>query len=159
MVTFITMIMQHFNQRLKLDCLVFFAIALPLLAQCIFSPLDRSLAQSEPTPPQTRNPLLWPFAQESIWNMPIGDGAVYTFANVQPSTRRGLTVDEDILILEPDAPLTPIYLNNVAWESSDEGAHGGSGLSSIGGTIRLGELVPGGVIRHALKINPYNAYS
>lgn len=33
------------------------------------------------------------------------------------------------------------------------GAHGGSGMSSIGGTLRVGELVPGGVIRHALKIN------
>jgi len=35
-----------------------------------------------------------------------------------------------------------------------EGAHGGSGLSSIGGTVRLGELVPGAPnIPHALKIN------
>ena len=33
------------------------------------------------------------------------------------------------------------------------GAHGGSGLSSIGGTIRLGELLPGSVMRHALKVN------
>lgn len=33
------------------------------------------------------------------------------------------------------------------------GAQGGSGMSSIGGTIRLGELIPGGQIRHALKIN------
>ena len=33
------------------------------------------------------------------------------------------------------------------------GAHGGSGLSSLGGTIRLNELVPGGEIRHALKVN------
>jgi hypothetical protein len=33
------------------------------------------------------------------------------------------------------------------------GAHGGTYLSSIGGTIRLGELVPGGVIRHALQID------
>jgi hypothetical protein len=33
------------------------------------------------------------------------------------------------------------------------GAHGGSGLSSLGGTIRLNELVPGGQIRHALKID------
>ncbi len=32
-----------------------------------------------------------------------------------------------------------------------EGAHRGSGLCSIGGTIRLGELVPGSRIRHALK--------
>ena len=36
-----------------------------------------------------------------------------------------------------------------------EGAHGGSGLSSIGGTVRLGEVVPGGEIRHALKMNLY----
>ena len=37
-----------------------------------------------------------------------------------------------------------------------DGAHGGSGLSSIGGTLRLGELVSGGPpIRHVLKINLY----
>ncbi len=40
-----------------------------------------------------------------------------------------------------------------------EGAHGGSGLSSIGGTIRLGELVPGGRIQHALKCSVSGAYS
>ena len=33
------------------------------------------------------------------------------------------------------------------------GAHGGSGLSSIGGTLRIGELLPGAdPIRHALKL-------
>ena len=32
------------------------------------------------------------------------------------------------------------------------GAHGGSGLSSIGGTVRAGELLPGAAIRHALKV-------
>jgi len=32
------------------------------------------------------------------------------------------------------------------------GAHGGSGLSTLGGTIRLGELRPGTQMRHALKI-------
>lgn len=31
------------------------------------------------------------------------------------------------------------------------GAHGGSGMTAFGGTIRLGEWVPGGAIRHALK--------
>ena len=37
------------------------------------------------------------------------------------------------------------------------GAHGGSGLSSIGGSIRLGELRPGTTTgpRHALKVNVY----
>lgn len=37
------------------------------------------------------------------------------------------------------------------------GAHGGSGLSAIGGTLRLGELTPNSVIRHALKVNVYAA--
>jgi Carbohydrate binding module (family 6) len=61
-------------------------------------------------------------------------------------------------------PLT--YLTNVLYPNTNlytdgiAGAHGGSGLSSIGGTIRMGELVPGsstvvnGVanpIRHVLK--------
>ena len=37
------------------------------------------------------------------------------------------------------------------------GAHGGSGLSSIGGSIRMGELRPGTATgpRHALKVNVY----
>jgi hypothetical protein len=44
-----------------------------------------------------------------------------------------------------------IVLGNGTW-----GAHGGSGLSSIGGTIRLGELLPDAPpIRHALKLQLY----
>jgi hypothetical protein len=37
------------------------------------------------------------------------------------------------------------------------GAHGGSGLSALGGSIRLGELRPGSATgpRHALKVNVY----
>lgn len=37
--------------------------------------------------------------------------------------------------------------------SGIQGAHAGSGLSSIGGTIRLGELTGDAPIRHALKVN------
>jgi hypothetical protein len=36
-----------------------------------------------------------------------------------------------------------------------EGGHGGSSMSSIGGTIRKGELLNDGPIRHALKITLY----
>lgn len=193
------------------------------------SELSRLLVYDVSLAPRGRNPLKQPFASESIWNMPIGSNAEYVWANVQPSTRAGMTADEDIIILRPDAPLTSIYQNFTAWNSTQEGArcliqgrnlgkypipsdyfrpqpegttenncaailspdgrtivqnqpftrcykrkfatslyvypsvdlyglgiegaHGGSGLSSIGGTIRLGELVPGGSIPHALKIN------
>lgn len=180
---------------------------------------------------ECRDPLAQPFAADSIWNMPIGSEADYVPAGVQPASRFGVTVDEEIIILTPDAPLVPIYAHDADWDPerarcesrtgallydgvpipSDfrtdpgyipgtpnhgaailladgvsilqtqplhicedgavvsqylweplsiygdgmAGAHGGSNLSSIGGSIRVGELVPGGVIRHALKLNLY----
>ena len=180
-----------------------------------------------------RDPYLWPFAQNSIWNLPIHNDAIYKDAGIGVPSQAGLTADEDYLILTPEAPLTPIYTNNAGWhrdrdrcpmegpeifkapipddyvinsenwlgltpnsglavlmpdgvtikqtqpfarceaggygtsrytfadvniyEDGIRGAHGGSGMSAIGGTIRLGELVPGGVIRHAMKINVYAA--
>src|SRR5438093_13541270 len=42
-------------------------------------------------------------------------------------------------------------------KTGSSGAHGGSMLSSLGGVIRLGELVRGGTIRHALKVNLFGA--
>jgi hypothetical protein len=180
--------------------------------------------------PGTRDPLKWPFAQTSIWNMPIGSKAVYVPAKLQKATGSGLTNDEDYIVLTPEAPLVDIYENHAGWNprkdrcvregkllfsapipksfvvspdtwvgttpnaglavlmpdgktirqtqpfafcdptqgatsgyiSPDQdlygpgiyGAHGGSGLSAIGGTLRLGELSPtSGAIRHALKVN------
>jgi len=38
-------------------------------------------------------------------------------------------------------------------DTGNLGGHGGSGLSVIGGVIKLGELVPDGAIHHAIKIN------
>jgi len=191
------------------------------------------------TPPQVRDPLKWPFASTSIWNMPIGSNAVYVPANIPiPSApdAQGINwadmpnVDEDIIVLTPTAPLTNIVRNNVGWNPGDRcatnnpgdllfqlpmpsgfivpsgpgtpnssavflkpdgrtlihtqpfarcvagdpgttltdelafppvdlygdgirGSHGGSGLSAIGGSIRLGELQPGSQgPRHALKM-------
>lgn len=34
--------------------------------------------------PNERAPILWPFTWDSIWTMPIGDGAVYTPAGIEP---------------------------------------------------------------------------
>jgi len=174
----------------------------------------------------TRDALLQPFTSTSIWNMPIGSGAVYTPADIPQATDWGMTVDDDVIILEPTSPMTSVYSNNDGWSGGSRcspisylysipmpqsyvipgatpaqtpnnaaavlmpdrrtlrqmqpltrctaggpatafstavsvdlygdgtpGAHGGSGLSSIGGTVRLGELTPGKTIRHALKVN------
>lgn len=184
-----------------------------------------------PTPTDAgRVPTLWPFSRDSVWNLPIGAAAVYIPGNIPPPTSRGMTVDPDVLILTPNAPITPVWYNNDGWGGGTRcnpegntlfsapipadfvvpgasggdtpnfatailmadnhtlkqgqpmarctadgpatmwwyttndlygmgqfGGHGGSMLSSIGGTIRLGELVPGGVIHHGLKVNLYAA--
>ncbi len=178
-----------------------------------------------------RDPLQWPFASDSIWNMPIGSDAEYVPANLSavPGGDRFAPmpqVDDERIILTPDAPLVKIYHSDAGWTEKDRciptggllleapipadyvvphgpdnssaavlaadgrtvlqmqplarckhggpatslvkfepvdlygpgigGAHGGSGLSALGGSIRLGELRPGQQgPRHALKVNVY----
>ena len=176
-----------------------------------------------PGPTPIRNKFLWPFASTSIWNMPIGSGAVYVPAHIAAPTIQTLISDQDIIVMDPSAPLMALVHNGAGWGGGNRctaggatlasvpmptdfivpsnghndalavvmpdgqtvvqgqpfarcaaaaigtvlalapsdnlygagilGAHGGSGLSSLGGTIRLNELVPGGEIRHALKVN------
>lgn len=180
-----------------------------------------------PTPPSgsSRDKFRQPFASTSIWNQPIGSGAVYVPANIHTATGAAVFNDPDILLLNPNAPLTNVVLNTDDWSGRSRcaaqggtvfsapfppgyiipgasvgytpnsatafiladgrtlvqtqpvahctasgpvtthyqepsidiygpgitGAHGGSHLSSIGGTIRLGELLTG--IPHAIKVN------
>jgi len=46
---------------------------------------------------------------------------------------------------------------NIKTGDGIRGAHGGSQLSTLGGTIRLGELRPGTQMRHALKVNVFSS--
>ncbi len=181
-----------------------------------------------------RDPYKQPFSSGSIWNMPVGTGAVYVHAGIEKAMAKGMTVDEDIIVLTPGAPMTGIYANYADWDpakdrcktegnllfsapipsgfivsrdtwdgltpnsglavllpdgrtikqtqpfarceanepgtshymAADEdiygdgyyGSHGGSGLSVIGGCLRVGELMPGsGALKHVLKVNLYGA--
>jgi len=178
-----------------------------------------------------RDPLQQPFAADSIWNTPIGSNAQFVDAQfVLPSS--GYSFEENIIVMEPTAPLKTMYKaanhgweggeaarctatsevsygghqfpipNNVStydryeqntsnsvgaildvdgrtiyqmqplsicgfggdvtrfWEKPTvdlygpgiEGAHGGSGLSSVGGSIRISEMKAGYRIPHALKL-------
>lgn len=182
---------------------------------------------------ESRDPFLWPFSDTSIWNMPIGSDAVYVDAKIEMASKAGMTVDEDILFLDPGAEMQEIYYSPAGWNRQINrctptdsvlmefpvpakfivsprtwdgltpnsgvsalmpdgrtivqtqpfaqceegvatsgykfqeidiygegagGAHGGSGLSAIGGTLRLGELDEASdVIRHVLKVNLYGA--
>jgi len=181
------------------------------------------------TKAEKRDPLLQPFSQRSIWNMPIGKTAKYVHAHIEPAKAYGMTVDEDIIVLTPKEPLIPVFKNYAGWDIKKDrctkeggiifsapiprsfvvnkdtwdgltpnsgiavlmpdgrtirqsqpfakcspgegttqydfgdtdlygdgyyGAHGGSQLSAIGGTLRTHELLPtSGPIRHVLKVN------
>jgi len=180
--------------------------------------------------PADRDPISWPFAADSIWNMPIHNDAKYVPAQIGMPMAASVTTDPEILILQPDAPLRPLVENDAGWDGNPrctsltgntllpevpipddfatypeeegstpnnsgailmsdgvtlyqtqplhvcgpggivtsqyswdsqnirtdagiEGSHGGSGMSAFGGSIRVGELLPGSVIRHAIKMN------
>lgn len=186
--------------------------------------------------PARRDPWLWPFAADSIWNVPIGSSAVYAKVSLRasanvgvdiqhllktaaadperevrgndtfgpgrctgdavlPFTVRiaddwlvpdagsspyGLTPNSNFALLLPDgitllqgttlarcAPGGPMYVpswmqwpNNQGRESVrgdgvSGGGQGASGMSALGGTLRLGELTGKSPIRHAIKINPW----
>ena len=65
---------------------------------------------------------------------------------LQPTCRD--TADADYVIGFPAKPID-IY------DEGSYGSHWGSALSTLGGSIRLGELTGDGDINHALKIDPY----
>ena len=201
-------------------------VAAPVLVPAVvLPPVLPALAAS------VRDVLKWPFASNSIWNMPIGSGAVYVPANLAPvpgndSWAPMPQVDEEHIILRPTAPMTNVYYSNAGWTGRNRcaatgkvlttvpmppnyvvpndntnsssvvleadgrtlihlqplarcssgaaatayaafktvdlfgdgiaGSHGGSGMSAIGGSLRVGELRPGDQgPRHALKVNVY----
>ena len=86
------MLANNFLQRL---CLLFFTVY-----------LSAALA---------RDPFHQPFHYESIWNMPVGSNAEYVHAQIQPATAYGMTVDEDLIVLTPDAPLVEIFRSDAGW--------------------------------------------
>lgn len=190
---------------------------------------------------RSRNPLQQPFASNSIWNTPIGTGAVYVPANLSAawSGENGWDsmpqADRDYIFQAPSAPATDVYAQTSSWGADADrckfsstklatvpipadwtlpnasvpknngndataalmpdghtfiqmqpvarcgvgttmtaqelynppvdlygpgitGAHGGSGLSAIGGSLRVGELRPNAhPPRHVLKVEVYSA--
>lgn len=63
-----------------------------------------------------RDPLKWPFSKTSIWNMPIGSDALYVHAHIEKALAAGMTIDEDYIVMSPDAPLMDIAQNFAAWD-------------------------------------------
>lgn len=202
-----------------------------MLIECLSASGKSAIGKVTATAP-CRDPRKWPFLSTSIWNTPIGSGAVFHDPNVfrasfplpdyffsdddyfivtsstDPPTEwfnqgwwgdpdehhcnivgnfirnisfpynftvRGFDNNNAAAILLPDnhsiintqplyrcypsAPMFGILFDDqvgkddIVFSNGTYGAHGGTGLSSIGGTIRLGELLPDAPpIQHALKL-------
>jgi hypothetical protein len=84
---------------------------------------DRSAAQEDPFP-ATRDVFTWPFARDSIWNMPIGSAAQYHHAGFRPynpadplaiedhhTAPNGYNIEHEVICLQPGAPLTDVWWN------------------------------------------------
>ena len=202
------------------------------LGAAVILPAHEAFSATPQPFPTTRDPLKWPFLPTSIWNMPIGSDAQYVPANLPavPGNDSWSPMpysDDEIIILRPSAPSTPVYYSSAGWSGASRcnstgrqllnlpiptdfvigrnsntngaavalqpdgrtlihlqpfarcnaggaatsyvtfkevdlygdgnaGAHGGSGLSVLGGSIRVGELRPNEQgPRHALKVNIY----
>ena len=65
-----------------------------------------------------RDPFLWPFPWNSIWNMPIGEDAELVDAGIGTMTGKTFNVENDILIQMPDAPTRDIEEHTGAWSTT-----------------------------------------
>ncbi len=70
--------------------------------------------------PATRDPLGWPFAQDSIWNMPVGSNAQYLPADIPAVTEFCPHAAYDIIVLTPHEPLMNVYYNDVGWSAGGD---------------------------------------
>lgn len=89
-----------------------------------WEPLWAAQALADDPFPASRDVYKWPFAQNSIWNMPIGSSAQYHHARFQPYNagnplgtgdqyiaRSGYKIEHEVICLQPNAPLTEVWWN------------------------------------------------
>lgn len=102
---------------------------------------------------ETRSRYDWPFAADSIWNMPIGSGAVYVPAGLAyaGAWNGQITVDREFISVDPSYPLKTINGQQVRVDPnmSHDGSWNGCAtiLHADGDTLVAGQpldLAPGG---------------
>jgi hypothetical protein len=100
------------------------SVAVPVFAHAQTLCTTKSIYSDNPS---SRNVIDWPFAWDSVWNMPIGCDATYVGANINPPIQE-LRNDEDILIVSKSSdPKVPVYK-----AGGDEGSGSGSGTDVYG---------------------------
>ncbi|MCG8374699.1 MAG: hypothetical protein MI700_14245, partial [Balneolales bacterium] len=99
-----------------------------LIGGCLF--LSCGTNDSNATEEDIRDPWLWPFSSTSIWNMPIGDEAIYEPANFEDASNVGIDIQHLLLISEND-PNRQV-LNSPTW-----GPGRCSGETDLGFTLQI----------------------
>src|SRR5256886_14853098 len=110
--------------------LVLGSLALVIAGGSLWGPTAAVGSQATSPSPNAvvRDALTWPFSRDSIWNLPIGAGAVYVPGNIKKPTAYGMTTDVDVLVLTPNAPITPVYQNGDGWGGGSPRSAKGGGL-------------------------------
>jgi hypothetical protein len=90
----------------------------------VWYPFGTGSSDPNPPPVETRDPFKWPYPPDSFWNMPIGEDAVlvplgfdYGGDNASAAGRIAIA-EENVLALDPDAPLAYIKATNAGWNAS-----------------------------------------
>ncbi|CAN5358199.1 hypothetical protein BH09ACT12_BH09ACT12_24700 [soil metagenome] len=78
-------------------------------------PVAEPEPEPDPEPSAERDPLLWPYPSDSLWNTPRGDAASLIPAAIAAPTMKSLAAEEDLLFLTPDAPLQPVLATDAGW--------------------------------------------
>ncbi len=121
-------------------------LAILFLSLALFSCAGGSPSHTTtPPPPPTdswgllsnglRDKTQWPLDSASLWNTAIGSAATYQPANILANNSGGsptvFVQDEDVLLMDPTAPLTDVYYNGAGWTGSDRCAVQGTKLTSL----------------------------
>lgn len=87
--------------------------------------------------PTSRDVYKWPFAQNSVWNVPIGSNAVYQPASLTKIAKQ-VSVDAKHLFLDPTAPIRTIRAGNYSCHSFTPQTNKLEG-DALGKQIRIGD--------------------
>jgi hypothetical protein len=120
------------------------AVLLAVLAAAVLSGLlVRARTGGAPVGPAVgadglRNPLLWPYAADSIWNTPLGAAGRRVPLPVAPPTEQTLAVEEDLIVMSPSSPLRPVYQHDASWSGASRCGSGTGGVLAPAVPIPLG---------------------
>lgn len=103
---------------------------------------------SDVPPIETRNPFKHPYGPGSIWNMTIGEDAEliplgFTYGGDGPSTAGRIAIaEENILALDPDAPLAYIMEHDAGWTGANRCASRTGDILTGNGSVSPMPMLP-----------------